>query len=143
MPTAAPFCCNAILARPCPRRSAAETTDRTSGSRVRRSSISRGARYFLIAYINGTTPSYQLHALNLATLADAIPPVTVAATQTLTDGTKFPFNATYQRQRPGLLEMNNVIYAGFGSFCDFRRTIREGGCSVGGRRRLPLSFMQS
>lgn len=74
---------------------------------------------FLIAYVNGTTPSYQLHALNLTTLADAVAPVTVAAIQTLTDGTKFAFNATYQRQRPGLLEMNNVIYAGFGSFCDF------------------------
>ncbi len=80
--------------------------------------LARG-EIFLIAYINGTTPSYQLHALNLTTLADAVPPVTVAATQTLTDGTKFPFNATYQRQRPGLLEMNNIIYAGFGSFCDF------------------------
>ncbi len=74
---------------------------------------------FLIAYIDGATPSYQLHALNLTTLADAVAPVTVAATQTLTDGTKFAFNATYQRQRPGLLEMNNYIYAGFGSFCDF------------------------
>jgi outer membrane protein assembly factor BamB len=74
---------------------------------------------FLIAYINGTTPSYQLHALNLITLADSLPPVTVVASQTLTDGTTFKFNATYQRQRPGLLEMGGNIYAGFGSFCDF------------------------
>jgi hypothetical protein len=74
---------------------------------------------FLIAYINGATPRYELHAINLTTLADAITPVTVAATQTLTDGSTFAFNATYQRQRPGLLEMNGNIYAGFGSFCDF------------------------
>ncbi len=74
---------------------------------------------FLIAYINGAPPSYQLHAINLTTLADALAPVTVAATQTLTDGSTFAFNATYQRQRPGLLEMNGNIYAGFGSFCDF------------------------
>ena len=87
--------------------------------------LARG-EIFLIAYINGATPSYQLHALNLTTLADAVAPVTVAATQTLTDGTKFPFNATYQRQRPGLLEMNNVIYAGFGSFCDFSASHSRG-----------------
>ncbi len=87
--------------------------------------LARG-EIFLIAYVNGTTPSYQLHALNLTTLADAGAPVTVAATQTLTDGTKFAFNATYQRQRPGLLEMNNIIYAGFGSFCDFSASQSRG-----------------
>jgi hypothetical protein len=81
---------------------------------------------FLIAYLNGTVPSYQLHALNLTTLADAIAPVTVAAAQTLTDGTKFPFNATYQRQRPALLMMNGNIYAGFGSFCDFQANNSRG-----------------
>ncbi len=87
--------------------------------------LARG-EIFLIAYINGATPSYQLHALNLTTLADAVAPVTVAATQTLTDATKFAFNATYQRQRPGLLEMNNIIYAGFGSFCDFSASHSRG-----------------
>lgn len=81
---------------------------------------------FLIAYINGTTPSYQLHALNLITLADSRPPVTVAASQTLTDGTTFKFNATYQRQRPGLLEMGGNLYAGFGSFCDFSASKSRG-----------------
>jgi hypothetical protein len=81
---------------------------------------------FLIAYVNGTTPSYQLHALNLGTLADNLAPVTVAASQTLTDGTTFRFNATYQRQRPGLLELNGVIYAGFGSFCDFSASKSRG-----------------
>ena len=79
-----------------------------------------------MAYINGATPSYQLHALRLGTLVDAIPPVTVAASQTLTDGSTFAFNATYQRQRPGLLEMNGVIYAGFGSFCDFSASHSRG-----------------
>ena len=81
---------------------------------------------FLIAYVNGATPTYQLHALNLITLADNIAPVTVAASQTLTDGTTFRFNATYQRQRPGLLEMNGNIYAGFGSFCDFSASKSRG-----------------
>ena len=60
----------------------------------------------VMAYINGLTPSYQLHALNLTTLADEVPPVTVAASQKLTDGSTFTFDATYQRQRPGLLHLN-------------------------------------
>jgi hypothetical protein len=76
-------------------------------------------RIYVMAYINGATPAYQLHALNLTTLAEAKPAVTVAASHTLTDGSTFAFNATYQRQRPALLELKGVIYAGFGSFCDF------------------------
>ena len=81
---------------------------------------------FLIAYINGAPPSYQLHALSLTTLADNITPRTVAAAQSLTDGTTFQFNAVYQRQRPGLLEMYGNIYAGFGSFCDFSASKSRG-----------------
>jgi hypothetical protein len=83
-------------------------------------------RMYVIAYVNGSPPIYQLHALNLTTLADAVPPVTVAATQTLTDGSTFAFNATYQRQRPALLLNDGVIYAGFGSFCDFQANHSRG-----------------
>jgi hypothetical protein len=96
----------------------------------------------LIAYVNGATPSYRLHALNLTTLADAVTPVTVAATKTLTDGTTFEFNAANQRQRPGLLEMNSVIYAGFGSFCDYNASVSRGwvlGWSVAGTKLAPLA----
>ena len=59
-------------------------------------------------------------------MADAVPAVTVAATQKLTDGSTFAFNATYQRQRPALLEHGGVIYAGFGSFCDFQANHSRG-----------------
>jgi hypothetical protein len=83
-------------------------------------------RIYLIAYVNGTSPQYQLHALNLQTLADAVPAVTVAASHTLTDGSEFTFNGTYQRQRPALLELNGSIYAGFGSFCDFSANVSRG-----------------
>jgi hypothetical protein len=83
-------------------------------------------RLYVMAYVKGSSPQYELHALNLLTLADAVPPVTVAATHTLTDGSVFTFNATYQRQRPGLLELNGVIYAGFGSFCDFSASHSRG-----------------
>jgi len=43
----------------------------------------------------------------------------VAATATLQGGSTYPFNAAVQRQRPGLVEANDNIYAGFGSFCDY------------------------
>jgi len=51
-------------------------------------------------------------------------PVTVAASHTLTNGSIYTFDATYQRQRPALLlnngiNGNNTIYAAFGSFCDY------------------------
>jgi len=62
--------------------------------------------------------TYRLHALDLSTLADTLPPVIVSATQTLTDGSAFAFSAAQQRQRPALLQVANRIYAAFGSFCD-------------------------
>jgi hypothetical protein len=98
---------------------------------------------YLIAYMNGMPPQYELHALNLVTLADAMPPVTVSASHTLTNGTKFHFNATYQRQRPALLELNGDIYAGFGSFCDFDANESRGWVLGWGAAKLrPLAANQ-
>jgi hypothetical protein len=80
---------------------------------------------FVIAYVNlsPSGPSYQLHRLNLLTLQDTVAPITIAASHTLGDGSTYYFNAAYQRQRPGLLELNlptgSFVYAGFGSFCDY------------------------
>ena len=74
---------------------------------------------YVVAYtlISGN-PTYQLFALHLNDLTDKIPPVTIAASHMLSDGTTYNFNATYERQRPGLLLSSGNIYAGFGSFCD-------------------------
>jgi hypothetical protein len=78
---------------------------------------------YVMAYIldnsNGNAPEYYVHALDLSTLADKVPPRKVTATHVLSNGTPFSFNATYQRQRPGLLLANGNVYAGFGSFCDW------------------------
>jgi hypothetical protein len=71
-------------------------------------------------------PTYLLHALDLGSLTDKVAPQTVAATHTLTNGSTFKFNATYQRQRPGLLLANGNLYAGFGSFCDFSADLSRG-----------------
>ncbi|MGA2019123.1 MAG: hypothetical protein ABSH02_00935 [Candidatus Sulfotelmatobacter sp.] len=82
---------------------------------------------YLIAYTHDTSgPAYRLHALDLGSLTDKIAPVIVSGSHTLTDGTTFNFNATYQRQRPSLLEANGNIYAGFGSFCDYSANVSRG-----------------
>jgi len=84
---------------------------------------------YLIAYTKGSGgsgPSYTLHALDLGGLTDKITPAVVSASHQLTDGTSFVFNATYQRQRPALLEANGNIYAGFGSFCDQSANLSRG-----------------
>jgi hypothetical protein len=71
-------------------------------------------------------PTYTIHELSLANLSDVVTPVVVKASHTLTDGSTYYFNATYQRQRPALLEANGTIYAGFGSFCDFSASVSRG-----------------
>jgi hypothetical protein len=74
---------------------------------------------YVMVYSNQTSgPAYYLHALDLGSLTDTVTPELVAASHTLSDGSTFDFNATYQRQRPALLEANGNIYAGFGSFCN-------------------------
>ncbi|HTC47705.1 MAG TPA: hypothetical protein VK722_10315 [Candidatus Aquilonibacter sp.] len=82
---------------------------------------------YVMAYTQDSTgPAYRIHALDLGSLTDKITPAVVSASHTLTNGTTFNFNATYQRQRPGLLLANGNIYAGFGSFCDFSPNLSRG-----------------
>jgi hypothetical protein len=82
---------------------------------------------YLIAYTQDTSgPTYRLHALDLGSLTDKMTPVIVSGSHALSDGTTFNFNATYQRQRPGLLLANGNIYAGFGSFCDYSANLSRG-----------------
>lgn len=81
---------------------------------------------YVIIYSLEAGPFYQLHALDLGSLNDKVAPQLVTASHTLTDGTTFTFNATYQRQRPGLLLANGSIYAGFGSFCDHSANVSRG-----------------
>jgi len=75
---------------------------------------------YVIAYVNqNNTPTYFLHALSLTTLADTATPVQISAQSTLKNGSRYDFQASVQRQRPGLLLSGGNLYAGFGSFCDF------------------------
>ena len=88
--------------------------------------LSSNTLYVMIYSQDQTGPAYYLHALDLGSLNDKVAPQLVTASQALTDGTAFNFNATYQRQRPALLLANGSIYAGFGSFCDFKPSLSRG-----------------
>jgi hypothetical protein len=82
---------------------------------------------YLMAYTQDSTgPTYRLHAMDLGSLTDKVTAQVVSASHTLSDGTTYAFNATYQRQRPGLLQANGSVYAGFGSFCDFSANVSRG-----------------
>jgi Bacterial Ig-like domain (group 3) len=82
--------------------------------------------YVMVYALENNTPVYLLHALDLGSLTDTVTPQLVTASHTLIDGSTFNFNATYQRQRPGLLLANGNVYAGFGSFCDFSPNLSRG-----------------
>lgn len=98
---------------------------------------------YVIAYTNNNNvPTYRIHALDLGSLTDKVTPVVITASHTLTNGTVFTFNATYQRQRPGLLLANGYVYAGFGSFCDLSANLSRGwllGWSTGSLAPLPAN----
>jgi len=88
--------------------------------------LSSNTLYVMIYTQDASGPAYRLHALDLGSLTDKVTPQLVTASHALSDGSTFNFNATYQRQRPGLLLANGSIYAGFGSFCDFSPNLSRG-----------------
>jgi hypothetical protein len=63
--------------------------------------------------------TFKLHGLDLSTLADVTnSPVTVSASNTLSNSSPINFNASNALQRPALLLSNGVIYAAFTGYCD-------------------------
>ena len=88
--------------------------------------LSSNTLYVMVYTQQSTGPAYFIHALDLGSLTDKVTPKLVTASHTLTDGTTYTFNATYQRQRPALLLANGTVYAGFGSFCDLSPSLSRG-----------------
>ena len=88
--------------------------------------VEANALYVIANTMISGNQTYQLFALNLNDLTNKIPPVTIAASHTLSDGTTYNFNAQYQQQRPGLLLASGNIYAGFGSYCDGNASLSRG-----------------
>ncbi len=98
--------------------------------------------YVVIDTQDQTGPAYRIHALDLGSLTDKVAPQLVVASHTLSDGTTFNFNATYELQRPALLLANGNIYAGFGSYCDSNPSVTRGlllGWSTGSMTPLPAN----
>lgn len=77
------------------------------------------AMYAIVYTMDAGTPTYFIHEIDLSNLKDLVPAQKVTASYTLTDHSTFNFNATYQRQRPAMVESHGNVYAGFGSFCDW------------------------
>ncbi|HYK52205.1 MAG TPA: hypothetical protein VEV38_01575 [Candidatus Eremiobacteraceae bacterium] len=70
-----------------------------------------------------TEPSHkvfrtQLHALDIATLTDKIPPVDISASETISNGMQVKFDPQDQMSRSSLVLANGSIYVPIGSHCD-------------------------
>jgi F5/8 type C domain/Abnormal spindle-like microcephaly-assoc'd, ASPM-SPD-2-Hydin len=73
-----------------------------------------GTAYF---YSKSDQGEWSLHAVSTADLSER-PGFPVTISGTAHNDATATFNSTYQLQRPGLLLMNGVVYAGFGAHCD-------------------------
>jgi len=60
----------------------------------------------------------KLHALDIATLKDQIPPVEITASTVLSNGTVIKFIGQNQQNRTSLAESGGSVYVGIGSHCD-------------------------
>ncbi|WP_329441415.1 choice-of-anchor D domain-containing protein [Streptomyces canus] len=80
-----------------------------------------GSLYFTTKIDDGTSthrhPKWLMHAVDPASGAERAGwPVTIAGSPVNDPGNAF--DAFYEQQRPGLLLMDGVVYAGFGGHCD-------------------------
>jgi len=73
-----------------------------------------GTLYVVAKTIENGTHVFRLHALDVATGLDKLPPTVISATVPNAKGT-MTFNPTFQMQRPALLLSNGGVYIGFGS----------------------------
>jgi hypothetical protein len=74
---------------------------------------------YLISYVyTSNVQKYELHEIDLSTLADVVPKILIKASAELSNGHTFKFNHAVSRQRAALLLANGNVYAGFASFCD-------------------------
>ena len=85
---------------------------------------------FVVAMSKDNLGNYyqRLHALDLATGTNRLPPVTVAAkypgTGDNSDGTNVIFDPAQYKERCGLLLLNGVIYTAWASHCDISTLYR-------------------
>jgi outer membrane protein assembly factor BamB len=78
------------------------------------------ATLYVVAAIEPTQYDFHtfIHALDLATGKDIVPPKELAPSDTLKNGSKLSFNPQNQWSRAGLAYSNGNIFVGIGSHCD-------------------------
>ncbi len=83
--------------------------------------------YVIVYTYENNAPVYRIHALDLGTLADKVPPVVVTGSGTLNPtNAKYDFNPATARSRAALLLNNGAVYAAFTGFCDLNANIARG-----------------
>lgn len=91
---------------------------------IDRSLGTNGTLFVVAMSKNGTIYFQRLHALDLATGADRVPPETISATYPGTgddsSNGEVIFNPAQYKERPGLLLLNGVVYTAWSSHCDHR-----------------------
>jgi hypothetical protein len=74
-----------------------------------------GTMYLVAKSVFNGTVFHYLHAVDITTGLDLVAPVALAATSISKKGTPKTFTSLHQKNRPGLLLANGVVYLGFGS----------------------------
>ncbi len=74
-----------------------------------------GTLYLVAKSVFNGTVFHYLHAVDITTGLDLVPPVALAASSISKKGTIKNFTSLHQKNRPGLLLVNGVLYLGFGS----------------------------
>ncbi|MBV9709348.1 MAG: hypothetical protein JO011_00360 [Ktedonobacteraceae bacterium] len=78
--------------------------------------------YAVAATHEGSQLVYRLHAVDITTGREVLPPTRIQATATGSKndsvGGKFTFNARQEQMHMGLLLLHGIVYASFASYCD-------------------------
>ncbi|HTR24449.1 MAG TPA: Ig-like domain-containing protein [Terriglobales bacterium] len=74
-----------------------------------------GTMYLVAKSVFNGAVLHYLHAVDITTGADLVPPTQLAASSISKKNTAKSFNSLHQKNRPGLLLLNGVLYLGFGS----------------------------
>jgi Legume lectin domain/Chitobiase/beta-hexosaminidase C-terminal domain/Bacterial lectin len=85
--------------------------------------LGTGTMYLVSSEFQGSNQIYRLHALDITSGAEKfgaplLIQASVPGTGSGSSGGVLTFNPTYQYQRPGLLFLNGIVYAAFGSVSD-------------------------
>ena len=74
-----------------------------------------GTMYLVAKSVFNGAVYHYLHAVDITTGADMVPPMQLSASSVSKKNTAKSFNSLHQKNRPGLLLLNGVLYLGFGS----------------------------